>query len=154
MIRQPIRSLSPLLWNLSSNQNVLKMLCSNVKIVQSKSFNDPLVHNKLNCHYRFVNFVPFDYLFLPCFNCFSRPIPLTISLVPCGGIGRYLLFCVVCLSDCLCPCVYIFNFIMVCPCNFYFHEYIKKKFKKIPIVKFFLLGMQQLQFLETISIEK
>ena len=93
---------------------------SNGKIIQSESFNDPLVRNKLNCHYPFVNFVPFDYLFLPSLNCFSRPIPLAISLVPCGGMGWYLLSCVVCLCVCLCPCVYIFNFIMVCPCNFYF----------------------------------
>ena len=34
------------------------------------------------------------------------------------------------LSVCLCPCVCIFNFIMVCPGNFYFHEYITKKEKK------------------------
>ena len=103
MIRQLIRSLFSLLWNLSSNQNVSKMLWSNGKIVHSKSFNDPLIHNKLKCHYPFVNFVPFDCLFLPSLHCFSRPIPLAISLVPCGGMGWYLLSCV-----CLCPWVYIF----------------------------------------------
>ena len=47
-IRQPIRSLSLLLLNLSSNQNVLKVLWSNGEIdliIQSKRFNDHVVHN-------------------------------------------------------------------------------------------------------------
>ena len=42
-------------------------------------------------------------------------------------ICRYLLSRVVCLSVCFCPSVYTFHFITVCPCKFYFQEYIKKK---------------------------
>ena len=62
-------------------------------------------------------------------NIIIRPIPLAISLVPCGGMGRYLLFRVVCLSVCLCPCVFILLWCVLV--TFIFTNIKKKKKKKI-----------------------
>ena len=51
---------------------------------------------------------------------FIRSRPLVISLVPCGGLGWYMLFCACIVSVRVCPCFILF----------YFSEY-KNKIKKI-----------------------
>ena len=101
----------------SYDQTTNKIIISNVIdfIVQSKRFDDCLIYDTWSYLYPSTLFVRFRVIpiYFHFFSWISRPIPLAISLVPCGGLGWYMLF--------VCPCLNsLLLFLSVWVCNLYF----------------------------------